>query len=388
MVQKHILISMIAPVAIAGILIMAILANHAYSSSGSLTSVKCKITKHGHTKCKTKTITPPPQGATSQQSTNAGNGATSQQSTNAGNGRTNVLVHNPPTSSQQSSNAGNAAQGASTTGEGGPSSQTTGGNGAQGGSSGQAGHCKAAITSLSASWYPPYSLYQIRGQLTCGGSGLAGKTITLTSSKLSYVGAFGNVVTREDGYFSSNYRPASTGKTLTTVSAWYLGGPDEGGIASKVVTPQGGPQSTNTASTPQGASNNGNTAQGASNNGNTAQGAATTPQAVNKATGTSQEKSPTTLTLDVTPATKGASSYLLKGRLTSEGIGLGGQSIKFTASGVWYFCPCIGHTVTRPDGTYRFTTTTPPQGYSYSASFAAPAGNDKYEYSLARFSLK
>jgi hypothetical protein len=55
MVQKYIVISMIAPATVAGILIMAILANQAYSSSGSLTSVKCKITKHGHTKCKTKT---------------------------------------------------------------------------------------------------------------------------------------------------------------------------------------------------------------------------------------------------------------------------------------------------------------------------------------------
>ncbi|HYA82712.1 MAG TPA: hypothetical protein VEH06_04590 [Candidatus Bathyarchaeia archaeon] len=61
MVQKYVMISMIAPVAIAGILIMATLANQAYSSSGSITSVKCKITKHGGTKCKTKTksITPP-----------------------------------------------------------------------------------------------------------------------------------------------------------------------------------------------------------------------------------------------------------------------------------------------------------------------------------------
>jgi hypothetical protein len=105
----------------------------------------------------------------------------------------------------------------------------------------------------------------IRGQLTCGGSGLSGKTITLTSSKLSYVGAFGTAKTREDGTFS-----ASTRKPLTTVSAWYLGGPDEGGIASKVVTPHGGPQSSNTASTPQESSNTGNgaTLQKSSNTGN------------------------------------------------------------------------------------------------------------------------
>ncbi|MFZ0512084.1 MAG: hypothetical protein WAM14_10800 [Candidatus Nitrosopolaris sp.] len=99
--------------------------------------------------------------------------------------------------------------------------------------------------------------------MTCGGSGLGGKTITLTSSKLSYVGAFGTVVTREDGSFSKSYKPLSTAKPLNTVSAWYLGGPDEGGIASKVVTAQGGP--------PQESSNTGNAAQekGAGNTGNT-----------------------------------------------------------------------------------------------------------------------
>jgi hypothetical protein len=96
MIQKHIVISIIAPVAIAGILIMAILANQAYSSSGRLTSVKCKITKHGGTKCKTKnkTITPPQgpsnngakptgaAGATTQKSSNTGNEATTQKSSN------------------------------------------------------------------------------------------------------------------------------------------------------------------------------------------------------------------------------------------------------------------------------------------------------------------
>jgi hypothetical protein len=155
MVQKHIIISMIAPVAIAGILIMAILANQAYSSSGSLTSVKCKITKHGHTKCKTKTITPPPQGATSQQSSSTGNGATSQQSSSTGNGRTNVLVHNPPTSSQQSSNAGNAAQGAST-------------------------GAKPTSLTLYHSFYQHCCI--LSGTLTSEGSGVGGATITLSGS--------------------------------------------------------------------------------------------------------------------------------------------------------------------------------------------------------------
>ncbi|HYA82784.1 MAG TPA: hypothetical protein VEH06_04955 [Candidatus Bathyarchaeia archaeon] len=108
MIQKHIVISMIVPVTVAGILIMAILANQAYSSSGSLTSVKCKITKHGHTKCKTKTITPP-QGASNTGATSAA-GGTSQPSSSTGNGRNNILVPNTPTSSsQKSSNAGNGA---------------------------------------------------------------------------------------------------------------------------------------------------------------------------------------------------------------------------------------------------------------------------------------
>ncbi len=314
---------MIATVAIAGILIMAILANQAYSSSGSLTSVKCKITKHGHTKCKTKTTTPPPQGAASQRSSSTGNGATSQ----------------------QSSSTGNAAQGTSTTGEGGPSGQTNGGNVAQEGPSGQGGHCKAAVTALSASWYPPYSLYQIRGKLTCGGSGLVGKTITLTSSKLSYVGKFGTAVTREDGYFSANYRPASTGKTLTTVSAWYLGGPDEGGIASKIVTPQGGPQSSN-GNAAQGpsngnaaqAGNNENAAQAgnnenaaqAGNNENAAQGPSNTAQsaAVTKA---GHCKAAITLQASYYPPYR---NWNIRGDLTCGGSGLGGKTIILTNSKV------------------------------------------------------
>jgi uncharacterized protein YkwD len=237
MVQKHIIRSVIAPVVVAGILIMAILAGISSNQAFAYNSYKghhgyyksSKYGRHGNIGA-TKTVT---TGNEAQQSSNSGNEA------------------------QQSSNSG-------------PSSQTTAGNVAEGGSSSQAGHCKAAVTALSASWYSPYSLYQIRGQLTCGGSGLSGKSITLTSSKLSYVGKFGTAVTREDGYFSANYRPASTGKPLNTVSAWYLGGPDEGGIASKVVTPQGGPQSSNTTSTPQESSNSGNGAmsQESSNTGN------------------------------------------------------------------------------------------------------------------------
>ena len=139
---------MIAPVTVAGILIMAILANQAFAYSSSNYSYKSykghgnnyktsKYTKHGNT-----------QGAS--------NGNTAQGASN-----------------------GNTAQGASNTGQGGASGQTTMGTVAQGGTSSQAGHCKPAVA-LSAQWYPPYRNYMIRGTLTCGGSGLSGKTITLT----------------------------------------------------------------------------------------------------------------------------------------------------------------------------------------------------------------
>ncbi|MGA9151854.1 MAG: hypothetical protein WBZ36_14850 [Candidatus Nitrosopolaris sp.] len=257
MVQKHIVISMIAPAAVAGILIMAILANQAFASSYSYnykfrghndgtfykTSYKC----HGHY-CKIS------------KSTRNGNVGASNSVTTANAAQEAGTTGN---AAEKGASNGNAAQEANNAGQGGPSGQPSGGNAVQGGPSTRTGHCKAAITTLGASWYPPYSLYQIRGKLTCGGSGLSGKTITLTSSKLSYVGKFGTAVTREDGYFSTNYRPG-TAKPLTTVSAWYLGGPDEGGITSKVVTPQGGPQSNNNGNAAQGA-NNGNAAQGANN---------------------------------------------------------------------------------------------------------------------------
>jgi hypothetical protein len=266
-----------------------------------------------------------------------------------------------PTSSQQSSNAGNAAQGASNTGQGSRSIQTTGGNLAQEGPSGQAGHCKAAVTALSASWYSPYSLYQIRGQLTCGGSGLVGKTITLTSSKLSYVGAFGTVVTREDGYFSSNYRPASTAKPLSTVSAWYLGGPDEGGIASKVVTPQGGPQSSN-----------GNAAQGASNTGQGSRSIQTTGGTVAQGGPSSQaghcKAAITSLSASYYPPYR---NWMVRGQLTCGGSGLSGKTIILTnskASDV----EKLTTVVTREDGYFstswiKPTTTTAKPGSPLSA---------------------
>jgi hypothetical protein len=58
-----------------------------------------------------------------------------------------------------------------------------------------------------------------------------------------------------------------------TLSAWYLGGPDEGGISSRVITLEGSPSkasSTGNAAEENGASNTGNTPQGG-NNGNTPQ---------------------------------------------------------------------------------------------------------------------
>ena len=42
----------------------------------------------------------------------------------------------------------------------------------------QANHCKASMK-LSAQWYSPYRTLMIRGTLTCGDSGLDGKTIVL-----------------------------------------------------------------------------------------------------------------------------------------------------------------------------------------------------------------
>ena len=101
-----------------------------------------------------------------------------------------------------------------------------------------AGHCKADITSLSASYYPPYRNWMVRGHLTCGGSGLTGKTIILTNSHAPDVLKLITVVTGEDGSFSTSWiKPtATTAQPGSPLSAWYLGGPDEGGTASKTIT--------------------------------------------------------------------------------------------------------------------------------------------------------
>ncbi len=128
-------------------------------------------------------------------------------------------------------------------------------------SSNQAAHCKSSMK-LSAQWYTPYRTLMMRGTLTCGDSGLAGKTIILTSSKLSYVGKIATAVTGPDGSFSTNYK---TTKPITTVSAWYLGGPDEGGMASKVINLGPCPW----CGTQQQSSNAGNTQQQPKNSVNT-----------------------------------------------------------------------------------------------------------------------
>ena len=166
-----------------------------------------------------------PQGATNA---NAAQGATNANAAQGGN-NANAAQGGNNANAAQGGNNGNAVQGASNTGQGAPSSQ--------------AGHCKSAITQLSATYYQPYKNWRISGELTCGGSGLSGKTIILTNSKLSYVGKLGTVVTGVTGlggggfFVTSSIKPtATTAKPGSTLSAWYLGGPDEGGIASKIIT--------------------------------------------------------------------------------------------------------------------------------------------------------
>jgi hypothetical protein len=98
MVQKHIIVSMIAPVAMAGILIMAILANQAYASgkSESSSSEKCKTTENGNSQgeenCKTAQGENTEGGKVAQESSNTGkevkessnNGNAAQESSNNG----------------------------------------------------------------------------------------------------------------------------------------------------------------------------------------------------------------------------------------------------------------------------------------------------------------
>jgi hypothetical protein len=316
-------IAMVTPVAVAGILILAVLAtilstNQAFAYSSYYKGYykghhgyykSYKYTRHGNIRA-SKSVT-------------TGNAA------------------------QGASNTGNAAEEkrASNIGQGGPSSQPSGANVVQGAPSGQARNCKSAVTQLNAQWYPPYTSWIIRGQLTCGGSGLGGKTITLTNSKLSYVGKLATAVTREDGTFTASIKGAKTNGN--TLSAWYLGGPDEGGISSKVITLQGGPSkaSSNTGNTPQQTSNTGNTPQQTSNTGNTQQSSKTCD-----------------LTVNVSPDTAGASPHDVTGRLTCGGSGVGGATITFTSykSGMGLNpnearAKILSPAVTNADGTYRVT---------------------------------
>ena len=109
MVQKHIIVSMIAPVAIAGILIMAILANQAYASSKSesSSSEKCKTTKNGNSQgeenCKTAQGENTEGGKVAQESSNTGKEV--KESSNTGK------------EVKKSSNNGNAAQESSNNGK-------------------------------------------------------------------------------------------------------------------------------------------------------------------------------------------------------------------------------------------------------------------------------
>ncbi len=214
----------------------------------------------------------------------------------------------------------------------------------QGSTSNQADPCKSSMK-LSAQWYTPYRTLMMRGTLTCGDSGLAGKTIVLTSSKLSYVGKIATAVTGQDGSFSKSYK---TTKPITTVSAWYLAGPDQGGMASKVINLGPCPwcgksqENSNTANTLQENSNTRNAVQGSSNMVNTSQ-----EKEVKKTCG---------LTVNVSPATLKASSYDVTGKLTCGDSRVSGAIITFTTI---YNGKINGlsNAVTGSDGTYSKTTT-------------------------------
>lgn len=69
------------------------------------------------------------------------------------------------------------------------------------------------------------------------------------------------------------------------------------------------------------------------------------------------QERPTELTLSLSPTTPGASSYDVKGRLTSEGSGVGGATITFRTL-VSAAVSGLGPMVTHSDGTYSETTTT------------------------------
>jgi hypothetical protein len=90
-------------------------------------------------------------------------------------------------------------------------------------------------------------------------------------------------------------------------------------------------QASNTANTPQESSNTAITQQ-ESGNANTQQESGKTVNTPQETVNTAKEKT-CALTLNVSPATKGASSYNVNGRLTCGGSGVSGASIAFTANG-------------------------------------------------------
>ncbi|HEY6536990.1 MAG TPA: hypothetical protein VIY08_14530, partial [Candidatus Nitrosocosmicus sp.] len=213
--------------------------------------------------------------------------------------------------------------------------------------------CKASVK-LSAQWYKPYRTLMIRGTLACGDSGLSGKSIVLTSTKVPYAGNFATVVTGPDGSFNTNYK---TTKPLTTVSAWYLGKPDQGGIASKVINLQPCPwcstqlQSINTVNTQQTSSNSGNAPNENSNTQNAVKensSAVNTPQE-------NEVKKTCSLTVNVSPDTLKARSYDVTGKLTCGDSKVSGATISFTTL---YYGKINGlsNAMTKSDGTYSKTT--------------------------------
>jgi hypothetical protein len=116
MVQKHIIVSMIAPVAIAGILIMAILANQAYASNKSVISSgeKCKTTENensqGEENCKTAQGENTQGGKVAQESNNTGISLKYMSST--------FSLSNTRNAEEKANNTGKIAQESSNTGKG------------------------------------------------------------------------------------------------------------------------------------------------------------------------------------------------------------------------------------------------------------------------------
>jgi hypothetical protein len=106
----------------------------------------------------------------------------------------------------------------------------------------------------------------------------------------------------------------------------------------------------------------------------------------------------TQLTLNVSAGTKGASSYLLTGKLSSEGKGISGKSIilkllplsavPISVSIILKFLAGkIGNVMTGPDGTYSFNMTKPVGFKTLSTSYiieADYAGDSDHLSTLAK----